>query len=203
MVGCTPHRCASLGAGPTPGLVSADRRRAASGYGARMAFKEEQCQAWVAEHAPGEHLVSHLVTQTWAPQNTHAAGMNTNMRFSGAEIVNDKAAELGLAEENKVGQFQEKTFLALTQGRILYGSRNWRDRPKKLLHAAPASDFAIHWVDEDYGAGTLLRHLLLDFGGGAWRTDRVGLRAMKQDVATKHNVEPFFAALGERAHQIA
>ena len=68
---------------------------------------------------------------------------------------------------------------------------------------APASGLAVHWVDDDRGSGNRFRHLLLDFGGGAWRTDRVGLRAMKQDVATKHNVEPFFAALGERAHQIA
>lgn len=167
-----------------------------------MAFTEEHCRVWVGEHAPGEQLVSHLVTQTWAPQNTHAVGMNTNMHFSGTEIIRDKAAELGLNDDDKVGLFEDKTFLALTRGLILYGSRNWRDRPKKLLHSAPADDFAIHWVDEDYGAGTHLRHLLLDFGGGAWRTDRVGLRAMKQNTAAKHNVEPFFAALGERAHQI-
>ena len=93
-----------------------------------MAFKEERCRAWVGEHAPGEELVSYLVTQTWAPQNTHAVGLNTNMHFAGAEIVRDKAAELGLVEEDKVGQFHDKTFLALTRGRILYGSRDWRDR---------------------------------------------------------------------------
>lgn len=180
----------------------ASGRRGGSGYGRDMAFKEEQCREWVEEHAPGEALVSYLVTQTWAPQNTHAAGMNTNMHFAGAQVVQDRAADLGLVEENKVGMFEDKTFLALTGDHILYGSRNWRDRPKKLLHTAPASDFQIHWVDEDYGAGTHLRHLLLDFGGGAWRTDRVGLRAMKQDTAKKHNVEPFFAELGDRAHQI-
>lgn len=167
-----------------------------------MAFKEEQCRAWVGEHAPGEHLVSYLVTQTWAPQNTHAPGMDTNLHFSGAEVVGNRAAELGLVEEGKVGRFEDRTFLALTQGLVLYGSRSWRDRPKRLLHSAPASDLTIYWVDEDHGAGTHLRHLLLDFGGGAWRTDRVGLRAMKQDVAAKHNVGPFFTALGGRAHQI-
>lgn len=167
-----------------------------------MAFSEARCREFVGEHAPGEPLVSYMVTQTWAPQNTHGAGMNTNMTFSGTQHIRERATELGLVEENKVGQFQEKTFLALTEGRILYGSRNWRDRPKALLHSAPGDAFAIHWIDEDYGAGTHLRHLLLDFGGGAWRTDRVGLRAMKQDVATKHNVEPFFATLGGRAHQI-
>lgn len=167
-----------------------------------MAFKEEQCQGWLAEHAPGESLVSHLVTAMWAPQNTHGAGMNTNMEFSGTEVLRKRATELGLEDDDKVGQFHDKTFLALTPDRILYGSRNWRDRPKDLLHVAPASDFVVHWVDEDYGAGTHLRHLLLDFGGGAWRTDRVGLRAMKQDTAAKHNVEPFFGALGGRARQI-
>ena len=167
-----------------------------------MAFEEEHCRVWADEHAPGEPLVSYLVTQTWAPQKTQGVGMDTNMHFSGAEVIRDKAAELGLVEENKVGQFQEKTFLALTSDHILYGSRNWRDRPKHLLHSAPASEFALHWVDEDYGAGTHLRHLLLDFGGGAWRTDRVGLRAMKKDVTARNNVEPLFAALGERAHQI-
>ena len=168
-----------------------------------MAFDEERCRGWLGEHAPGEHLVSYLVTQTWAPQNTHAPGMDTTTNFSGTEVVRATASELGLVEENKVGLFEERTFLALTGGRILYGSRNWRDRPKKLLHSAPVSELTIYWVDEDYGAGTHLRHLLLDFGGGAWRTDRVGLRAMKKDVAAKHNVEPFFTALGGRAHQIS
>lgn len=167
-----------------------------------MAFKEEHCQAWLGEHAPGETLVSYLVTQTWAPQKTHGVGMDTNVHFSGTEIIRNKAAELGLADDDKVGQFQDRTFLALTTDQIVYGSRNWRDRPKHFLHAAPAGDFQVHWVDEDYGAGTHVRHLLLDFGGGAWRTDRVGLRAMKQDTAKKHNVEPFFAELGDRAHQI-
>lgn len=167
-----------------------------------MAFKEEHCQAWLSEHAPGETLVSYLVTQMWAPQNTHAPDMNTNMNFSGVEIIRRKAAELRLEDDNKVGQFQDRTFLALTDDQIVYGSRNWRDRPKHFLHAAPAGDFQLYWVDEDYGAGTHLRHLLLDFGGGVWRVDRVGLRAMKQNAAKKNNVEPFFAELGERAHQI-
>lgn len=123
-------------------------------------------------------------------------------RRRGHRSIRDKAAALGLVEENKVGLFHDKAFLALTGERILYGSRNWRDRPKDLRNAGPASDFTVHWVDEDYGAGTDVRDRLLDFGGGAWRIDRVGIRAMKQDTAAKHNVEPFFAALGAQAQQI-
>ena len=57
----------------------------------------------------------------WAPLNIHAAGMGSTMHLSGAEIVGDEAAELGLVEEDEVGQLEDRTFLALTQGRILSG----------------------------------------------------------------------------------
>ena len=167
-----------------------------------MAFKEEHCRSWVGEHAPGEHLVSHLVTQVWAPQNTHAAGLDKSLHFSGTDLVRGKAAQLGLVDENRVGLGESATFLALTETRILYGNRNWRNRPNRLLHAAPADQFAVHWVDEDIGAGNHFRHMLVDFGGGAWSIERVGLRALKRDVAAKHNVGPFFAALDGRAHQL-
>ena len=168
-----------------------------------MAFKRELCKAWVQERiGGGDQFVSYVVTSTRTPLKPQV-GMNSTMKFNGREIIRERTTELGLAEENKVGQFVTETFLALSDERVFYGSRSFfRNRPKDLLHEAPASDFAIHWVDDDVGAGNRFRHLLLDFGGGAWRTDRIGLAALGRDQSKATNLDEFFSALGERSHQI-
>lgn len=171
-----------------------------------MAFKGEDCMAWVeAQAAPGERFVSHVVTGTRTSTNPAPAGrLRTGLTFSAAEAVRDLAQQRGFDDADKVGFMVESTFLALTDQRVFYGSRSsFRDRPKDLLHAAPAADFALHWVDDDLGSGNRFRHLLLDFGDGAWRIERIGLAALGKDQSHRTNVHHFFEALGDRAHQIA
>ena len=170
-----------------------------------MAFKGEDCKAWVeAQAAPGEQFVSYVVTGTRTPANPAPVGRERDgIRFNGTEALRDLAQRLGLDDANKVGLMVESTFLALTDQRVLYGSRSsFRDRPKDLLHAAPLSGFTVYWIDDDIGAGNRFRHLLLDFGDRAWRTERIGLTALKKDMSHRTNVHEFFEALGDRARPI-
>jgi hypothetical protein len=169
-----------------------------------MALKAELCEAWVeAQAAPGERYLTYVVTSTNAPTNPAPVGSRTGMTFSGAEAVRDLVRRLGLNDADKVGWGVSSTFLALSDRRVLYGSRSsFRDRPKDLLHEAPASGFAMYWVDDDTGAGNRFRHLLLDFGEGAWRTDRIGLTALGKDMSHRTNLHEFFEVLGDRAHPI-
>ena len=126
------------------------------------------------------------------------------MTFSGTEAIRDLVQQLGLDDANKVGFMVSTTFLALSDQRVFYGSRSSvRNRPKDLLHEAPASAFTVHWIDDDTGAGNRFRHLLLDFGEGAWRSDRLGLTALNRDLSRHSNLHEFFEVLGERAHPIA
>lgn len=169
-----------------------------------MAFKGEQCEAWVAEQAPGERFVSYLVTGTGTPTNPSPVGMRSGMTFHGPEALRELAAQRGLDDAHKVGFLVESTFLALTDQRVLYGSRSsLRNRPKDLLHAAPSSGFSLTWVDDDRGAGNRFRHLLIDFGDGAWRIERTGLTALNKDLSGHTNVHHFFDAVGDRVHELA
>ena len=140
-----------------------------------MAFKAELCRTWVEERTGGaDRYLTHVVTQTRTPQKVGHPGLTSSFAFSGADLIRERAAQLGLAEEDKVG----------------------------LLHEAPASEFAVHWVDDDIGSGNRFRHLLSDFGQGAWRTDRIGLTALGRDMGASTNTEEFFSVLGDRAQQI-
>ena len=169
-----------------------------------MAFKAELCRTWVEERTGGaDRYLTHVVTQTRTPQKVGHPGLTSSFAFSGADLIRERAAQLGLAEEDKVGLLQETTFVALSQQRVFYGTRSsFRNRPKDLLHEAPASEFAVHWVDDDIGSGNRFRHLLSDFGQGAWRTDRIGLTALGRDMGASTNIEEFFSVLGDRAQQI-
>lgn len=170
-----------------------------------MAFKSELCAAWVAERSePGEQFVSHVVAATRTPTNPAPVGRERDgLRFTGTEALRAVAERLGLRDDDKVGFMVTETFLALTDRRVFYGSRSgFRNRPKDQLHVAPGADFSVHWIDDDIGAGNRFRHLLLDFGGGAWRTDRIGLSALGKDLSASSNVHHFFDALGERAREI-
>ncbi len=169
-----------------------------------MAFKAELCKTWVeAQAGPGEQYVTHVVTSTNTPLVPNSVGMNSNINFSRTEAIREVASQLGLEDENKVGFLVSNTFLALTGQSVFYGSRSsFRDRPKDLLHQAPLSDFTLYWVDDDIGSGNTFRHMLLDFGGGAWRTDRIGLTALKKDMSHRTNVHEFFEVLGDRAREV-
>lgn len=168
-----------------------------------MAFKAEDCRAWVEAQAPGARFVSYLVTGTATPVNPAPVTIRSGMTFNGPELLREIASERGLDDDRKVGFLVEASFLALTDQQIFYGSRSsFRNRPKDLLHVAPASGFSLHWVDDDRGAGNRFRHLLLDFGDGAWRIERIGLTALNKDMSHRTNLHEFFEALGDRAHPV-
>ena len=170
-----------------------------------MAFKAEQCPAWIEAHGgTGERFISHLVTGTRVGANpTPTVGMRSGMEFTGTQAVAELARRLGLDEAHKVGFGVESSFLAVTDRHVYYGTRSsFRDRPKDLVHRAPIGSFTLYWVDDDTGAGNRFRHLLLDFGDGHWRGERIGLAALGKDMSSRTNLQHCFDALGDRARPI-
>jgi len=178
-----------------------------------MAFKQEWVDEWTAAVAPGERLVSYLVAAMWTPiVVTETAGGSTwhsghrakSLDITGDATMDQHIAELTTNPDARVAPMTSAVFYALTNQRLLLGSRSSaRNRPKDLLHHAPAEQVIVHWFDHDETAGNRFRHLLVDFGDGRWRRDRTGLTAMGKDLRSTSNVTEFFEALGDRAREVA
>lgn len=176
-----------------------------------MAFKRQWVEDWVGEHAPGERLVSHLVTATWKGfyvTGTFKAGAMAGQRaeqltLKGEAAFNERIQALGLDPNLQVAPMVDASFFALTEQRLLFGSRSgMRNRPKDLLHAAPVGSVTVYWYDHDEGAGNRFRHLLVQFGDGRWRAERSGLSALGKDLTDTSNAYHFAQALGSRGHSL-
>jgi len=180
--------------------------------GGDMAFKRELVEAWVASQAPGERLLGSIAAGTWTPMQVTAtyggSGWTSGMRaddvqFKGDDVMSRRIAEFGADPSKSVAPFASTTFYVLTDRRLLLGSRSSvRNRPKDLLHAAPADLVAVYWFDIRETGGNVFRHLLVDFGDGFWRRDRTGLAVLGKRLATTDDADAFFAALGPRAREI-
>ncbi len=174
-----------------------------------MAFKREHVEQFVAQHAPGERLVTYLVT------SKRGASFSQNVGVGSASVVVTRSIDLGderridlyealgLDPDRRVGEGQQDTFYALTDRQILFGNRtSLRNHPKDLLHTAPADGVRVHWYDDaQAGSGNSFRHMIIEFGDGAWRGDRAGLTALGRKLKSI-NVDEFFEVLGDRAIHI-
>lgn len=177
-----------------------------------MAFKREWVEDWVASVAPGERLVSHVAAAMWTPMAVTAVPDGNpwtsdlragNVHFKGDDVMDRRIAEFGADPARAVAPMIDVGFYALTDRRLLLGSRSSvRNRPKDLLHAAPAGQVTVFWFDSMETGRNLFRHLLVDFGEGYWRRDRTGLEVLGKDLRATSNVDHFFAALGPRARAL-
>lgn len=167
-----------------------------------MAFKRSHIEKWAAAEFPGETVVSYAVTGTWAAAGfmvpTAGAG---NLHLSGPGLGDERRRDLverlGLDPDGSFTGHQT-TFLLLTDRQLVLGSRSALNRPKDVLHAAPADAATVYWFDADTGSGNRFRHFLTVFGDGRWRSDRSGLTALGR-VLKASNADEFVAALGDRA----
>ncbi len=162
-----------------------------------MGFKHEQLGRWLATQAPGESLVSYVVTSFGVVGSTNVGSGMTAPASSGIDRREAFAESLG----PETSLIRETTFSALTDRRLILGTRSgMRNRPKDLLHSAAVDAVTVHWFDDDEGAGNRFRHFVTDFGDGTVRTDRAGLTVMGRP--TTSNADAFVDALGDRARQI-
>lgn len=174
-----------------------------------MGFRREWVEGWLREVGePGEHLLSHAVTAMWkgvslrpGTSTLGGGGLSAEvLKLEGEEILVRRTEGMALDPDRAVAPLSHATFLALTDRRLLLGSRSgFRNRPKDLLHAAPLDGVRIHWFDHPEGAGNRFRHLLIEFGDGAWRADRSGLSALGKDLTGTSNIHHFFGVVGDRA----
>lgn len=177
-----------------------------------MAFKQDWVDEWIASVAPGERLVSYLVAAMWTPivvtetfggSTWHDGPSAESLELAGDAIMDRRIAELTNDSSARVAPMTSAVFYALTNHRLFLGSRSSvRNRPKDLLHQAPADQVTVYWFDHDETAGNRFRHLLFDFGDGSWRRDRTGLAAMGKDLRSTSNITQFFEALGDRAREV-
>lgn len=164
-----------------------------------MAFKRDLLEDWIRLSFPGETLVAYTVA-------TAAGGSEEGSRHATSGVDGDRERDelrlqLGLADAAKVVAGESTTFLAVTQTQLVVGSRSSvRNRPKDLVVAAPLTDVGVHWFDAGGGPNSF-RHWVIDLGGGSWRTDRTGLKALGRETKTATAADEFVAALGDRAVQ--
>jgi hypothetical protein len=168
-------------------------------------FKHELLGPWLAEHAPGDRLVSYITTTTKGIGYSGPAPGSTTSRSTGSpercdQARSDLADSLGLDEERSVGRGYLDVFHVLTDRQLVIGSiSSFRQRPKDVLHAAPLEEVRVHWFDCDSGAGTHFRHFVTVLGDGSWRSDKTGVKAMGKVLKAASRVDEFVAALGDRA----
>ncbi len=159
-----------------------------------MGFKQEHLGPWLAAQAPGESLVSYVVTSVGSVGSTNVGSGLSASSSSGIERRMAFAETLG-AETNIT---RDTTFWALTDRRLILGTRSGvRNRPKELLHSAPVEQVTVHWFDDDEGGGNRFRHFVTDFGDGTIRADRTGLTVLGRSANS--NADAFLDALGDRA----
>jgi hypothetical protein len=164
-----------------------------------MAFKHEQLSGWLAEQALGETLVSYTVTSFGQVSSSNPGSGVTSSSSSG--IARREAFAESLGAERSYSSGYNSTFSALTDQRLILGSRSGvRNRPKDVLHSAPVDEITVYWFDDDEGAGNSFRHFVVDFGDGTIRSDRAGLTMLGRP--TKSNADDFVEALGDRAQRI-
>ena len=124
-----------------------------------------------------------------------------NLHLSGPDLGDgrrrDLVTSLGLDPDGSLAGDQT-TFLLLTDRRLVLGKRSALNRPKDVLHTAPADGVTVYWFDADAGSGNRFRHFLTVFGDGRWRSDRSGLTALGK-VLKSSNADEFLEALGDRA----
>lgn len=164
-----------------------------------MAFKEGLLAGWIESNFPGETLAGYTVA-------TASGGSEQGTRHSTAGVDGDDQRDqlrirLGFADDAKVTVGESGTFLAATQTRLIVGSRSSvRNRPKDLIVAAPLTDVRVHWFDATVSSNWF-RHWVIDLGGGRWRTDRTGLKALGRETQIAPVADEFVAVLGDRAVQ--
>ena len=164
-----------------------------------MAFKHEQLTGWLATQAPGESLVSYVVTSFGQVGSSNPGSGVTSSSSSG--IDRREAFAASLEPERPLSGGYNTTFYALTDRRLILGTRSGvRNRPKDVLHSAPVDDITVYWFDDDEGAGNSFRHFVADFGDGTIRSDRAGLTMLGRPA--KSNADHFIEALGDRAQLI-
>ncbi|GAB4416842.1 MAG: hypothetical protein Kow002_02950 [Anaerolineales bacterium] len=130
-----------------------------------------------------------------------SGSFSSNIRNTGDRRRTELAASLGLDPELKIPPFFEATFYALTENKIILGTRSgFLNRPKDILHAAPLEGLVIHWFDDPVGPNRA-RHFVTVFSDGKWRADKTGLTALGRPL--KHSMaDEFIQALGNYAKQV-
>lgn len=139
--------------------------------------------AWFAGHArPGEQLVTWVVLGYAKPPDQ--AGRNP---------MDELLALSGLSERDQLLRGEQQGFAAITDRRVLVGSRGgvFGFKPKNLLLDEPIDTFHLQWFDQRQMVANE-RHLLFRFGD----TRYVRSSAM---VHERTNADAFIAALGARA----
>jgi hypothetical protein len=171
-----------------------------------MAFKREHVEKWLAEKFPGERLVSMVSSGLWAASYSApgtSGSFSSNHRNPGDQRRTELAASLGLDQELKIPFFYQSTFYALTETKIILGTRGgFLGRPKDILHVAPLEGLVIHWFD-DTNDPNRARHFVTVFGYGSdkWRADKTGLTALGRPL--KHSTaDEFIKALGSHAKEV-
>ncbi len=161
-----------------------------------MTFKKEHVEKWLAEKIPGERLVSMVSSGLWS------ASTNRHIRNSGDQHRTELATSLGLDPELKIPHFHQATFYALTENKIILGTRSgFLNRPKELLHAVPLEGLIVHWFD-DTNEPNIARHFVTVFRDGKWRSDKTGLTALGRPIKNS-TADEFIKALGSYANQVS
>lgn len=159
-------------------------------------FKRRHLEQWVRDTLSDTQVVSYVVTGTGTPTTAQPGSQAP----PGGDVRRKKLVELlGLDPDGQVGVGSATTFIVLTARQLTLGTRSSvRNRPKDLLHAAPAESARVVWFDHDAGGGNRFRHLVTAFGDGRWRSDFTGLTALGRKLSSS-NADPFITALGNRA----
>ena len=172
-----------------------------------MAFKRTHVEKWAATALPGETIVSYVLTTTFTPGGFGVvAGGAIVVHTNGPDVGDDRRVDLreqlGLDPEKRIDVRKTTNLLVLTNRRLVLATRSARNRPKDIVHAGPAEKARVHWFDHDAGSGTRLRHFIIEFGDGYWRTDRSGVTALGRTIKA-NNADGFVAALGSRAIEVS
>lgn len=139
--------------------------------------------AWFPDHArPGEQLVTWVVLgYTKPPEQATRNPMDVHL------------ARSGLSEDGQLLRAEQQGFAAITDRRVLVGSRGglFGFKPKDLVLEEPVDTFRLEWFDQHQMVADE-RHLLFRFGDTRW----MRRSAM---VHERTNAGAFVAALGPRA----
>lgn len=165
---------------------------------APMAIKRSHIEQWLSTILPSEALLAWTPAASWT--GTYVLGdVSSDLHLVGDDIVAAAPRRLGLDQDRRTLS-ASTGFYALTTRELLLGSRSSvRNRPKDLVVRVPAGGVTVHWHDAEEAGGTTMRHVIVEFGDGTWRTDRIGLRVAGRASSVLTDVEEFFAALGARA----
>jgi len=168
--------------------------------GVAVAFKRELLERGVTSGFPGETMVAYTISNFVGGAGP-TPGSHSSTGVDGDEERRQLRHDLGLTDDGWVDQWEMSTFIALTQQRLVIGSRSSvRNRPKDLIVEAPRSEVTAHWFDSTVGP-SWFRHWVIEFGGGRWRQERTGLKVLGKTTKIAAATDELVAALGDRAVQ--